>query len=61
MPPLNFDGVEPIYKGESQQIVGAAMEVLNAIGHGFYEKAYENSLVVEFRLRGIATIQQRTF
>ena len=52
---------EPLYKKESQQIVGAAMEVLNAIGHGFHEKPYENALVVEFRLRGIACQQQVQF
>lgn len=57
---MNFDEIKPLYKGESQQIVGAAIEVLNAIVHGFHEKTYENALVVEFRLRGIETVQQRT-
>lgn len=52
---------EPIYKVESQQIVGAAMDVLNAIGHGFHEKPYENALVFEFQLRGIPCGQQRRY
>ena len=52
---------EPLLKAESQQIVGSAMEVLNAIGHGFHEKPYENALVVEFQLRGIPFTQQRQF
>jgi GxxExxY protein len=52
---------EPIYKVESQQIVGAAMDVLNAIGHGFHEKPYENALVVEFQLRGIPCDQQKRY
>ena len=37
------------------------MEVLNELGHGFHEKPYENSLVVEFRLRGISYEQQKTY
>jgi len=52
---------EPLYKAESQQIIGCAMEVLNHLGHGFHEKPYENALVVEFKLRGIAYEQQRQF
>jgi len=58
---MNTDKKEPLYKAESQQIVGSAMEVLNEIGHGFHEKPYENALVVEFRLRGISCLQQKQF
>ena len=47
-----------ILKDEVYQIVGAAMEVLNESGHGLHEKPYENALVVEFGLRGIAFVQQ---
>lgn len=42
-------------------IIGCAMEVLNALGHGLLEKPYENALVVEFRLRGIPCAQQRRY
>jgi GxxExxY protein len=48
---MDTDDNEPIYKPESQQIVGCAMEVLNELGHGFHEKPYENSLVVEFLIK----------
>lgn len=58
---MNTDEAEPLFKEESQQIVGSAMEVLNEIGHGFHEKPYENALVIEFRLRGIACLQQKPF
>jgi GxxExxY protein len=58
---MNTDNNEPLFRTESQQIVGAAMEVLNEIGHGFHEKPYENALVVEFGLRGIACQQQVQF
>jgi GxxExxY protein len=50
-----------LLKEEVFQIVGAAMEVLNELGHGYYEKPYENALVVEFRLRSIPFEQQRAY
>src|ERR1700747_691398 len=40
-------------KEEVFQIVGCAIEVLNALGHGLLEKPYENALAVEFGLRKI--------
>ena len=52
------EGNKLLLKDEVFQIVGAAMEVLNELGHGFNEKPYENALVVEFRLRGIPYKQQ---
>ena len=58
---MDTDKNEPIYKAESRQLVGCAMEVLNELGHGFHEKPYENALVVEFRLRGIPYEQQRPY
>ncbi len=50
-----------LLKEEVFQIVGCAMEVLNALGHGFHEKPYENALVVEFGLRGIPIVQQPSY
>lgn len=47
-----------LFKDEVYQVVGAAMEVLNGIGHGLHEKPYENALVVEFGLKGIPFLQQ---
>lgn len=58
---MDTDHDEPIYKAESWEIVGCAMEVLNELGHGFHEKPYENSLIVEFRLRDISYEQQRKY
>ncbi|MEX1115595.1 MAG: GxxExxY protein [Akkermansiaceae bacterium] len=46
------------YKKETDTIIGSAFDVLNEIGHGFHEKPYENSLVVEFRYRNIPFLQQ---
>ena len=42
-------------------IVGAAMEVLNEIGHGLHEHPYENGLVVELALRKHRCEQQARF
>ncbi len=50
-----------LLKEETHRIIGSAFEVLNEIGHGFYEKIYENALVVDFKLLGIAHDQQRRF
>src|SRR5215510_503847 len=50
-----------LLKEETHVIIGCAFEVLNELGHGLNEKCYENSLVVEFRLRNIALHQQRQF
>ena len=46
---------------ETHSIIGCAFEVLNELGHGLNEKCYENSLVVEFKLRQIGFDQQRRF
>lgn len=46
---------------ETEAILGAAMEVLNTLGHGLFEKPYENALCVEFGLRGIPFEQQPRF
>src|SRR5437762_5258976 len=48
-------------KQETHAIIGCAFEVLNELVHGLNEKCYENSLVVEFRLRSIEYQQQRRF
>ena len=57
---MNTDGHK--YDGPhatlTYEIVGAAMEVLNGVGHGLHEKPYENALVVEFGLKGIPFVQQ---
>lgn len=45
----------------SQDIIGAAMTVLNTLRPGLKEKAYENALVLELRKRGHRIEQQRAF
>ena len=52
---------EILHKMEVFAIVGAAMSVLNELGHGLDEKPYENALVVEFGLRRIPFQQQPSF
>jgi GxxExxY protein len=50
-----------LLKDEVFQTAGAAIDVLNGVGHGFHEKPYENALVVEFRHRSIPFKQQPSF
>jgi GxxExxY protein len=45
-------------KEETDVIIGCSFSVLNELGHGFHEKPYENSLIVEFEHRGIPYLQQ---
>ena len=60
---MNTDkhGSHLVSGGLTYEIVGAAMSVLNELGHGLHEKPYENALVVEFGIRRIAVEQQRSF
>ena len=57
----SMSGERLLLSDEVYRIAGAAMEVLNGVGHGLHEKPYENALVVEFRLRSIPCEQQRRF
>ena len=50
-----------LFKEETGRIIGFAFEVLNELGHGLFEKIYENALTVEFRLNGILYSQQQKF
>lgn len=43
----------------SNIIIGAFYAVYNELGHGFLEKVYENSLLIELRKRGVRAEQQK--
>jgi GxxExxY protein len=58
---MNADGREEIHVLETERLIGCAFRVLNTVGHGFYEKVYENALVVEFRHQEIHFLQQPRF
>ena len=58
---MDSDTGKLLYKNEVFQIAGAAMEVLNELGHGIVEKPYENALAVELALRKIPFQQQARF
>jgi GxxExxY protein len=55
------DTNEVILKREAYAVVGAALEVLKEIGHGFHEKPYENASVVELGKHGMPCQQQTRF
>ena len=61
MDEMDADRRDEIYVLETERIIGCAFTVLNQVGHGFYEKVYENSLVVEFVHQEISCIQQPRF
>ena len=42
-----------LFKDESYQIVGAAMNVHNTLGHGFLEPVYQEALQIEFEFLNI--------
>jgi len=58
---MNTNSGKLLAKEEIFQIVGCAIEVLNALGHGLVEKPYENALAVEFDLRNVPFRQQPLF
>ena len=43
----------------TDKILKAAYEVYNTLGYGFFEKVYENALVVECRNLGLSAVQQQ--
>ncbi len=49
---------ELMYKEEAYQIVGAAMEVYNAMGNGFVEPVYQECMEIELGMRAIPFEQQ---
>ena len=57
-PRMNADEHGLRFEVETGAIISCAFEVLNELGHGLLEKPYENSLCVEFGLRGIPFVQQ---
>ncbi len=48
-----------LFKQESYEIIGAAMEVHNELGSGFMEAVYQEALVIEFNKRNIPFKQER--
>ena len=49
---------EIVYKEESYAIIGACFEVYNEQGSGFLEAVYQESLEIEFNVRGIPFVSQ---
>jgi GxxExxY protein len=49
-----------IHRQITEKIIGAAMEVHNTLGAGFFEKVYENALVRELSTRGLKIEQQKS-
>jgi GxxExxY protein len=58
---MNTNTHELLYKDEVYEIVNSAIEVLNTLGHGLFEKIYEKAMSVELLRRRIPLDQQRRF
>jgi GxxExxY protein len=52
---------ELLHKELTEEIIGAAMHVLNTLKPGLDEKLYEKALVIELHKRGHKIDQQRQF
>jgi GxxExxY protein len=50
-----------LHKEITEDIIGAAMAVLNELKPGLDEKLYENALIIELQARGHTIEQQREF
>jgi GxxExxY protein len=50
-----------LHKEITEDIIGAAMAVLNELKPGLDEKLYENALVIELQARGRSVEQQREY
>jgi len=48
-----------LFKDLTYEIIGAAIEVHNALGPGFTEKVYERGLIIELRERKLSIESQK--
>ena len=55
-----MDGMKNLDE-QTATIIGIAYEVMNEVGCGYREKAYERAMIREFQLRTIPYDQQRQF
>jgi GxxExxY protein len=52
--------MEILHKSITDKILRAFYNVYNKMGHGFSEKVYENSLLIELRLQGLTCQKQKS-
>ncbi len=48
-----------LYKQECYNIIGAAMEVHNELGHGFLEPVYQEALTIILQEKGIPYVKEQ--
>ncbi len=51
--------VDLIYKEETYQIIGVAIEVYNELGSGFLESVYQEAMEIESRKRNLPFTSQK--
>lgn len=50
-----------LYPEQVYQLIGFALRVQKAVGHGYHEKIYENGLVVDLKENEVGFLQQPRF
>jgi GxxExxY protein len=50
--------MELMHADVTEQIIGATFEVYRELGYGFLESVYQNAMLVELGLRGIAAMKE---
>jgi GxxExxY protein len=58
---MNTDNAQYPDIPETEEVIGATMEVVNTLGHGLLEKPYDNARCVELGIRGLPFAQQPRF
>ena len=48
-----------LFEDITREIIGAAFEVYKVLGYGFFEKVYENALLIELQLRALKVESQK--
>ena len=50
--------IDLVHEEITEQIIGAAFEVYNHLGHGFLESVYRKAMLMELAQRGIAAVEE---
>ena len=58
---MNENGRRLVESDLTYEVIGCAMAVINALGHGLREKTYERALCVELCSRGLLFLEQHIY
>jgi len=55
---MNTDHQDSKYKALTEKIIKIFYKVYNKLGYGFWEKVYENAMMIEFKKEGVPAVFQ---